>query len=94
MLFLNTPRLQNKFLTEWKKGNILIAEGEVMQKFILKMETEAKELDDRIIKNKRVLLTQPFGTDEMGMHLLDKQVQAMKVYLDVLEQRIRYEGGK
>lgn len=65
-----------------------------MQKFILKMETEAKELDDRIIKNKRVLLTQPFGTDETGLHLLNKQVQAMKVYLDVLEQRIRYEGGK
>lgn len=68
-----------------------------MKQFIEKMEAEAKELDCRIVKAKQVLLTQPFGTDEMGMHLLDKQVQAMSVYSDILHQRIEYEkkrGGK
>ena len=45
-----------------------------MKQFIEKMEAEAKELDCRIVKAKQVLLTQPFGTDEMGLHLLDKQV--------------------
>ena len=68
-----------------------------MQKYLEKMITEAEELDARIVKAKKVLLTEPFGTDEMGLHLLDKQVQAMSVYSDLLHQRIEYEkkrGGK
>jgi hypothetical protein len=77
---------------------LVIPEGESgigyhqkMKQFIEKMEAEAKELDCRIVKAKQVLLTQPFGTDEMGLHLLDKQVQAMSVYSDLLHQRIEYE---
>ena len=65
-----------------------------MKKYIEKMEIEKTELEGKIAKCEKVIATDPFDLDETGRHLLEKQVGAMKVYLDVLEQRILYEGGK
>jgi len=62
-----------------------------MKKYIEKMEIEKKELEGKIARAEKVLESSPFDLDETGRHLLEKQVQAMKVYLDILEQRIRYE---
>ena len=65
-----------------------------MKQFIEKMKNEKKDLEGKIARAEKVLESNPFDLDETGRHLLEKQVQAMKVYLDVLEQRILYEGGK
>ena len=65
-----------------------------MKKYIEKMQTEKTELEGKITKCEKVLSTDPFDLDETGKHLLEKQMQAMKIYLDILEQRIKYEGGK
>lgn len=65
-----------------------------MKKYILKMIDEETELNKKIVKAEKVLAGNPYGIDEMGKHLLEKQVQAMKVYSDVLHQRINYEVEK
>lgn len=65
-----------------------------MKKYIEKMQIEKKDLEGKIAKAEKVLESSPFDLDETGKHLLEKQVGAMKVYLDILEQRILYEGGK
>ena len=65
-----------------------------MKKYIEKMQIEKTELEGKIAKAEKVLESSPFDLDETGKHLLEKQVGAMKIYLDVLEQRILYEGGK
>ena len=58
------------------------------------MQTEKTDLQGKIAKNEKVLESSPFDLDETGKHLLEKQVGAMKMYLDFLEQRIHYERGK
>lgn len=58
------------------------------------METEKEELKNRILKAVKLLQCPPYGIDDFGLHLLSKQIDAMKVYLEVLEERIKYEGGK
>ena len=65
-----------------------------MKKYIEKMQTEKAGLEGKIAKAEKVLESSPFDLDETGRHLLEKQVQAMKVYLDFLEQRIQYEKGE
>lgn len=53
-----------------------------------------KDLEGKIAKDEKLLATDPYDLDETGKHLLEKQVGAMKVYCDILEQRIKYEVGK
>ena len=65
-----------------------------MKKYIEKMQNEKADLEGKIARAKKVLEINPFDLDETSKHLLEKQVGAMKVYLDFLEQRIQYEGGK
>ena len=65
-----------------------------MKQYIEKMQTEKKDLEGKISRAEKLLESNPFDLDETGRHLLEKQVGAMKVYLDFLEQRIQYEGGK
>lgn len=65
-----------------------------MKQYIEKMINEKSELEGKIARAEKVIATNPFDLDEMGRHLLEKQVQAMKVYCDILAQRIEYERGK
>ena len=65
-----------------------------MKKYIEKMQNEKADLEGKIARAEKVLESNPFDLDETGRHLLEKQVQAMKVYLDFLEQRIQYEKGE
>ena len=65
-----------------------------MKEYILRMQVEEKELNDRINKAVKALQNPPYGIDDMGLHLLSKQIDAMKVYSDVLHQRIEYEVKK
>ena len=65
-----------------------------MKQYIERMIVEETELNKKIVQAENVLSGNPYGIDEMGKHLLEKQVQAMKVYSDVLHQRIKYEVGK
>ena len=65
-----------------------------MKQYIEKMVNEKKDLEGRIARAEKVLENTPFDLDDTGRHLLEKQVGAMKVYRDILEQRIKYEGGE
>jgi len=58
------------------------------------MIDEETELNRKIVKAENVLSGNPFDLDDTGKHLLEKQVGAMKMYLDFLEQRIHYEMGE
>lgn len=65
-----------------------------MKKYIEKMQIEKKDLEGKIARAEKLLESNPFDLDETGKHLLEKQVGAMKMYLDFLEQRIHYEMGE
>jgi hypothetical protein len=42
----------------------------------------------------KLLQNPPYDIDDFGLHLLSKQIDAMKVYNDVLAERIKYERGE
>ena len=65
-----------------------------MKQYIERMINEKKELEGRIGKAEKAIASNPFDMDETSKHLLGKQVDAMKVYADILDQRIKYETGK
>lgn len=67
--------------------------GGTMKKYIEKMQNEKTDLEGKIARAEKILSSNPFDLDDTGKHLLKKQVGAMKVYLDILEQRIQYEKG-
>lgn len=58
------------------------------------MQAEKTELENRITKSVKLLQNPPYDIDDMGLHLLSKQIDAMKVYSDILAERIKYEVGK
>lgn len=62
-----------------------------MKQYVEKMVREKQDLEGKIARAEKVIATNPFDLNEMGRHLLEKQVQAMKVYCDILAQRIEYE---
>ena len=65
-----------------------------MQKYIERMKTEETELNGRIIRAEKAIENPPFDSDKYGIELLKKQVRAMRVYQEVLKQRIDYEVNK
>ncbi len=65
-----------------------------MQKYIEKMKTELEELNGRINRAEKAIDNSPYGSDTAGIDLLKKQVRAMRVYQEVLKQRIDYEVNK
>lgn len=65
-----------------------------MKEYLNRMKVENEELGNRINKAIKLLQNPPYDIDDFGLHLLSKQIDAMKVYKEVLEERIKYEGGK
>lgn len=65
-----------------------------MQKYIEKMKTEKTELDGRIRQAEKVISNPPYDSDANGIDLLKEQVRAMRVYQEILDQRIKYEVSK
>ena len=65
-----------------------------MQKYIERMIEEKKELDGRINKAVKAVENPPYGSDKQGLSLLSKQIEYMKQYSNILEERINYELGK
>ena len=65
-----------------------------MKQYIEKMKAEKVDLENRINKAIKILQNPPYDIDDFGLHLLSKQIDAMKVYNDILAERIKYEGGK
>ena len=65
-----------------------------MQKYIEKMKNELEELKGRINRAEKAIENPPYGSDPNGIDLLKKQVRAMRVYQEVLKQRIEYEVNK
>ena len=67
---------------------------ENMQKYLERMITEKQELDGRIQRAEKVIENPPFDSDSKGIELLKKQVESMKVYQQILHDRIIYEGAR
>ena len=65
-----------------------------MQKYIERMIVERDDLKGKISRAHKALENPPFGSNEESLNLLALQVTHMEKYLDVLERRIEYEGGK
>lgn len=65
-----------------------------MKKYIERMKTEEAELNGRIIRAEKAIENPPFDSDKYGIELLKKQVRVMRVYQEILQQRIKYEVGK
>jgi hypothetical protein len=65
-----------------------------MKEYLIRMKAEKVDLENRINKNIKLLQNPPYDIDDFGLHLLSKQIDAMKVYNDILAERIKYEGGK
>ena len=65
-----------------------------MKEYLNRMKVENEELGNRINKAIKLLQNPPYDIDDFGLHLLSKQIDAMKVYKEILEERIKYEGGK
>ena len=65
-----------------------------MKEYLNRMKAENEELGNRINKAIKLLQNPPYDIDDFGLHLLSKQIDAMKVYKEILEERIKYEGGK
>lgn len=65
-----------------------------MQKYIERMKVEKEELDGRINKAEKAIKNPPFDSDAAGIDLLKKQVRVMRIYQEILQQRIDYEVGK
>ena len=65
-----------------------------MLQFITRMKTEASELDARIKKASTILEQASVKLDDVEVQLLNKQLEAMTSYSEVLKQRIDYEVDK
>lgn len=64
-----------------------------MQNFIKKMIAERDDLKGKISRAKKAVENPPYGADTKSIELLNAQIKPMEEYLDILEQRIEYEGG-
>lgn len=58
------------------------------------MKAEASELDARIKKASTILEQARVKLDDVEVQLLNKQLEAMTSYSEVLKQRIDYEVDK
>ncbi len=65
-----------------------------MQRYLERMLTEQNELRGRIARLKKAVESTPFGVDEKGVELINKQIEPMELYSKILQERIDYEGAK
>lgn len=65
-----------------------------MQKYIERMKVELAELSGKIGRAEKAIENPPYGSDNNGIELLKKQVTAMRVYREILQERINYEVSK
>lgn len=65
-----------------------------MKKYVERMATEKKELEDKITKAERAISAEPYDMTNQGKELLLKQIVAMKQYRDILQERYDYEAGR
>lgn len=65
-----------------------------MLQFITRMKADASELDARIKKASTILEQASVKLDDVEVQLLNKQLEAMTSYSEVLKQRIDYEVDK
>ena len=65
-----------------------------MKEYVKRMITERDDLKGKISKAKKALENPPYGSDQTGLNLLETQLGYMEQYLEVLNKRIDYEGGR
>ena len=62
-----------------------------MQKYVERMITEQKDLEGKIKRAKNAIESNPYDMNKTQKILLSQQIEYMKKYLDILNQRIEYE---
>jgi len=65
-----------------------------MKEYIKRMKAEKEELDNRIKKDDKAIQNPPYSADEKSIELLKQQVEYMRGYSDILNQRLEYEVNK
>lgn len=65
-----------------------------MRDYVKRMVTEAEDLSGKIKRAETAITQNPYGMDATSKDLLSKQIVPMKEYLEILNQRIKYEESK
>lgn len=59
-----------------------------MELYVTRMMTEKTDLEGKIKKAKKAIIGNPYGMTENDKHLLEKQIEYMESYLEILSKRI------
>ncbi len=65
-----------------------------MKQYVERMKIEREDLTGKIKRAKKVVENVPFGMDKTQVLLLAEQIKAMEVYLNCLDERMKYEEEK
>lgn len=65
-----------------------------MKLYVERMKTERENLEGKIKRAKKIVEDVPYGMDKTQVLLLVEQIKAMEVYLNCLDERMKYEEEK
>lgn len=65
-----------------------------MKLYVERMKAERENLAGKIKRAKKIIENVPYGMDKTQVLLLVEQIKAMEVYLNCLDERMKYEEEK
>jgi hypothetical protein len=65
-----------------------------MKLYVERMKAERENLEGKIKRAKKIVENVPYGMDKTQILLLVEQIKAMEVYLNCLDERMKYEEEK
>lgn len=65
-----------------------------MKLYVERMKAERENLEGKIKRVKKIVENVPYGMDKTQILLLVEQIKAMEVYLNCLDERMKYEEEK
>lgn len=65
-----------------------------MKLYVERMKAERENLEGKIKRAKKIVEDVPYGMDKTQVLLLVEQIKAMEVYLNCLDERMKYEEEK
>lgn len=65
-----------------------------MKLYVERMKAERENLEGKIKRAKKIVEDVPYGMDKTQVLLLVEQIKAMELYLNCLDERMKYEEEK
>jgi hypothetical protein len=65
-----------------------------MKLYVERMKAERENLAGKIKRAKKIVEDVPYGMDKTQILLLVEQIKAMEVYLNCIDERMKYEEEK